>query len=249
MARSRADKTASGKLYPKGRINMRMQRSRLLARLALLALGMIGISGIVTALSTPDVSAAAAVQRVPLSWHAQAVAAGKPAGQVDGAFAQLRRTDSGISWTINTLGLTPGHAYTVWRVIINNTAACTADPCAPNPDVLVNTALTRSQIVYGGGHLAGQAGNASFGGSRNVGPVHNGWFGATGLENAMTAEIHLVLNDHGPKIAEFMPGMIDTYRSGCTDASLPGIFPASAKADGAPGPNTCTLWQAAIFQP
>jgi ubiquinone/menaquinone biosynthesis C-methylase UbiE len=43
-------------------------------------------------------------------------------------------------------------------------------------------------------------------------------------------------------------GMIRTYRAGCTDASLPAIFPASAKGDGQPGPNTCRLWQLAVFE-
>jgi hypothetical protein len=60
--------------------------------------------------------------------------------------------------------------------------------------------------------------------------------------------VHLILNDHGPVLAEYMPGMISTYRSGCTDASLPPIFPASAKADGTPGPNTCRLWQMVVFE-
>ena len=44
-----------------------------------------------------------------------------------------------------------------------------------------------------------------------------------------------------------MPGMIQTYRAGCTDASLPGIFPPTAKSDGEPGPNSCQLYQVAVF--
>jgi hypothetical protein len=62
------------------------------------------------------------------------------------------------------------------------------------------------------------------------------------------AEIHLVINDHGPMIPEFMPGMIHTYRGGCADSSpFPAIFPATALADGVVGPNTCRLYQAAVF--
>jgi hypothetical protein len=225
-------------------------KSSLFYGITLLVLGIVGLTAGFSAVATHEASAAsptADVKRVPVSWHAQAAAAGT--GQVSGASARLIRTDNAISWTLNTSGLIPGHAYTVWLVVINNPGACTVRPCAPNPDVLVNTATTRSQIVYGGGHVAGGSGGASFGGSRQVGPIPNGWYGSTALENARTAEIHLVLNDHGPMIPQFMPGMIDTYRAGCTDASLPGIFPATAKADGAPGPNTCTLWQVALFQP
>ena len=65
----------------------------------------------------------------------------------------------------------------------------------------------------------------------------------------MTAEIQLVINDHGPKLTSHMPQMIQSYRAGCTEASIPGIFPASARADGTPGPNACQLYQMAVFQP
>ena len=243
------NKTAIGGFISKRRNGLLKKKHGLRYGLTLLILGVLGMSIGAMALPTAEAATGAVVQRVPVSWHAQAVAAGKPAGQIDGSFARLIRTDNSISWTLNTSGLMPGHAYTVWLVVINNPGACTQHPCAPNPDVLVNTATTRSQVVYGGGHVAGAGGGVSFGGSRQVGPILNGWYGTTALENAMTAEVHLVLNDHGPMIPQFMPGMIDTYRAGCTDASLPAIFPASAKADGAPGPNTCTLWQVAVFQP
>jgi hypothetical protein len=57
-----------------------------------------------------------------------------------------------------------------------------------------------------------------------------------------------VINDHGPMLPEFMPGMIQTYRGGCSDSSpFPGVFPATALADGEDGPNTCRLHQAAVF--
>ena len=80
-----------------------------------------------------------------------------------------------------------------------------------------------------------------------TGPLPEGWIAGRGLENPLGADVHLVLNDHGPVLTEFMSEMIHTYRAGCTDASLPPIFPASAKADGTPGPNTCRLWQVAVF--
>lgn len=43
--------------------------------------------------------------------------------------------------------------------------------------------------------------------------------------------------------------MIGTYRAGCTDASLPAFVPATAFADGTPGPNTCRLCQTAVLAP
>jgi len=49
-------------------------------------------------------------------------------------------------------------------------------------------------------------------------------------------------------IPDLVANQISTFRGGCTDASLPPPFPATAKADGLPGPNTCRLYQFAIFQ-
>jgi len=76
---------------------------------------------------------------------------------------------------------------------------------------------------------------------------NNPWFG-NGFTNPTGAEIHLVINDHGPLIPEMADTMLNSYRGGCTDESLPGSFPETAKADGEPGPNTCALVQATIFQ-
>jgi len=41
--------------------------------------------------------------------------------------------------------------------------------------------------------------------------------------------------------------MIATFRSGCSDDSVPDMLPAPAKADGAPGPNVCKNVQDVIF--
>jgi hypothetical protein len=42
--------------------------------------------------------------------------------------------------------------------------------------------------------------------------------------------------------------MLNTYRGGCSDESLPPPFPDTAKSDGEPGPNTCRLVQFTVFQ-
>jgi hypothetical protein len=178
-------------------------------------------------------------------WHMQS---GNPQGTPvgAGADAQLVRNASGISYSLQTHGLRAGHAYTVWVVVINNPAACTASPCSPQ-DILL-TPATNSTVTYGTGHVVGGSGQAGFGGHLKTGPLEDGWIAGRALEDPYGAEIHLVLNDHGEVLPAFMSEMIRTYRAGCTDASLPAIFPASAKADGTPGPNTCRLWQAAVFK-
>lgn len=196
-------------------------------------------------LAGPAGGDAADVQRTPMRWHAQS---GNTHLSVigDGARAKLTRTSRGISYAIDTHSLRAGHAYTAWVVVVNDPAACASSPCAP-PDILTNPE-TDSQVTYGTGHIVGSSGEAGFGGHLARGPLPAGWLPDQGLQDPLGAEVHLVLNDHGPKLPEFMPGMIQTYRAGCTDASLPPIFPASAKADGEPGPNTCRLWQVAVFE-
>jgi hypothetical protein len=181
-------------------------------------------------------------QVVPVMWHPQSTMSG-PVGA--GAEATLVRRDDGVSFTFRASHLRPGHAYTVWFVVVNNPSACAASPCAA-PDILLNPA-TDSQITYGAGHVSGNSGNASFAGSFRVGSLDDGWLVGGGLHDPRNAEIQLVLNDHGLKLQGYMPGMIQTYRTGCTDASIPGIFPPSARADGTPGPNTCQLYQMAVF--
>jgi hypothetical protein len=211
------------------------------------AFRVVGIAGALVAVVITGTAAAAPaqVQRVQVGWHAQS--GNVPFSPVaDGATAQLVRNENGISYSIGTEKLNPGHAYTVWVVVINNPAACTASPCS-GPDIVLNPA-TRSQVTYGTGHVVGASGEAGFGGHLARGPIPQGWLPGGSLEDPFTADVHLVLNDHGPMLTEHMPEMIQTYRAGCTDASLPAIFPATARADGTPGPNTCRLFQVAVFE-
>jgi hypothetical protein len=188
------------------------------------------------------VAARAERETSPLMWHPQT---GRSGTVAESAVASLVRRPDGVSFTIRTTELRPAHAYTVWFVVINNPAACAASPCS-GPDIVLNPA-TDSQVTYAAGHISG-GGRAGFAGSFAAGPI-DGWLPGGGLWDPMTAEIQLVLNDHGPKMASYMPEMIQTYRAGCTEASIPGIFPASARADGTPGPNACQLYQMAAFQP
>lgn len=188
-------------------------------------------------------------QTTPVLWHAQAVALEEDidAGPVQGASASLVATSTGASVTVRTRELVPGHAYTLWYVIVNNPAACQATPCS-GADILTNPDVD-AQVTYGAGHIVGGAGQATFAAHRDVGPI-DGWLPDRTFHNPLGAEYHVALNDHGPKLAVHMPDMIRTYRGGCSDDSpFPPIFPATALADGEPGPNRCLLYQVAIFQP
>ncbi|HEX6386601.1 MAG TPA: hypothetical protein VF177_18165 [Anaerolineae bacterium] len=184
----------------------------------------------------------AAIQTADVNWHMQS-----GSGPVDGAWAKLLRNDNGASFTFHARELNPGHVYTVWFATVNNPSACATTHCSA-ADIILNSAAVASDVTYGAGHVAGQSGQAAFGGHIAAGDLPNGWLG-NGFTNPRGAEIHLVLNDHGPAIPDLLSNMLHSYRGGCTDESLPPIFPATAFADGIPGPNTCRLYQVAIFQP
>lgn len=184
-----------------------------------------------------------------VAWHAQAVALDDEieAGPVEGASASLVATESGASVTFRTHGLRPGHAYTLWYVVVDNPGACSSRPCTAR-DIIHNPEV-RGQIRYGAGNVVGESGRATFSARSHVGPL-DGWLPDRTFTNPLGAEYHFVVNDHGPRLAEHMPGMIRTYRGGCRDSSpFPTVFPASALADGQPGPNRCLLTQVAVFQP
>lgn len=103
-----------------------------------------------------------------------------------------------------------------------------------------------TQIVYADGAVNGPDGDAIFVAYLPRGAVRGGWYDQD-FRDPTSAEIHLVLNDHGPLIPEIATSMRTSYRGGCRDDSLPPPFPPSAKADGAPGANRCALIQDAIF--
>jgi hypothetical protein len=192
----------------------------------------------------PSFSMAAQQQTNIVNWHPQQAAFGRT-GAVAGASATIVRNANGVSFRLSTTQLTPGNAYTMWLVVINNPGACANTPCTAGD--IFNPA-THSQVRFAAGSVAGGAGRGTFAGHVSEGPL-TGWLPDRTFANSMGVDVHLVVNDHGPMLAEHMPGMIHTYRGGCADSSpFPPIFPETALADGAVGPNTCRLYQTATFE-
>jgi hypothetical protein len=100
----------------------------------------------------------------------------------------LTRTQSGISFSLETSGLEPGHAVTVWWMVVN-------------PDGGV-------AVLYAAGHVIDDSGTAEFGGSLQVGDSNGYEMGddeSKSLEDARGATVYLVVRDHGPA----KPGIVD----------------------------------------
>jgi len=168
-----------------------------------------------------------------------------PARPIDGASARLITSGDGATMWLETSDLEPGHVTTAWWVFMARSEKCSATPC-PAEDVIGGADRVGTQIVYADGVVNNPDGTARFAAHLPKGPVSGGWYEQE-LGHPDKVEIHLVLNDHGPLIPEIAASMLTSYRGGCRDDSLPPPFPASAKADGIPGPNACRLIQDAIF--
>ena len=121
----------------------------------------------------------------------------------------LTRTDSGISFTLETSGLQPDYAYTVWWMV-------------GNPDGGV-------AVLYAAGHLVGGS-DTTFAGYLAVGDT-DGWVMGDdqSLEDALAATVTLVVRDHGPRQADIIADQIRTFGAcnpTCTDVQVAVHVPA-----------------------
>lgn len=174
--------------------------------------------------------------------------------------ARVVRTQAGVSVQLKTTGLEPGHAYTLWFVVFNNTDGClhgTPGFSLCGPADVVNS-LAEPDMMYTTGHVVGGSGKATFSGHFNAGSDAgsvNGPVGmpSYGLSNPLGAEYHLAVHDHGPKLSEYMPDMTQSLDGGCTDAGVPEPGVSSPWNDhsgfGRRGPNTCRTVQISIHSP
>ena len=162
------------------------------------------------------------------------------AGDVVGE-ATLKRSKDGVRVEIDTTGLGPGDAYTIWWIIFNNPDACGEDECQ-GPDL--GTAAVEGSVMNATGRVADADGNAQFTAFLPVGFMHTEpasenvrqVFGP-GLQNLKGAVIHVVIRCHGEATGHFE--QISTLWGDCI---------ADTSADTSAGGNTgCFDIQAAAF--
>lgn len=168
--------------------------------------------------------------------------------QVEGAEAILYTTEEGAAMSFHTDGLEENHVHSAWFVIVNNPSACANSPCTGG-DVMTNSDAIEAEVVQADSILVSSDASMQFSGFVAPGTIEsdNVWFG-NGFTNPTGAEIHVVINDHGSLVDGMAATMLNTYRGGCKDDSLPPPFPETAIRDGEAGPNSCRLVQYAIFQ-
>jgi hypothetical protein len=161
--------------------------------------------------------------------------------EVTGSFSMLDRQSDGVATRIRTQ-VTGGNAYTAWYVIFNNPDAC-SDDCGEddifNADGSFNVetinAAEISVVWAKTGGVANPAGRLALDGGLGVGEVPNGGPGVkvvigllsdgalvpgpvTGLVDT-AAEIHLVIQDHGPAHSD--PGLLELQTTSFMGACNP----------------------------
>ena len=150
------------------------------------------------------------------------------------------------------MNLQPKDATTVWWVVFNEPTMCSDNDCGEN-DIFnldadgefilnddgsppVNAAgrqAAKITALRADGHVVDASGAAQFSSRLPIGDASEALFGG-GLQNPMTAEIHLVLRTHGPAIPGKVDSMIYSLNGGC-EAAWPNA--------------PCTNLQFAIFKP
>jgi hypothetical protein len=123
----------------------------------------------------------------------------------------LTRTGGGVSFSLETSDLEPGHAVTVWWMVAN-------------PD-------GGMAVLYAAGHVTDGSGTAEFGGSLKVGD-DDGWVMGDDktLEDASGATVYLVVRDHGPAQLGMVDDQIHTFGTcnpACHDLQMSVHPPAS----------------------
>ncbi len=141
--------------------------------------------------------------------------AGNPTNLLGGG-ATLYRSKQRLAMRIAASGLEMGAAYTVWWVLFNNPAACSAPGCGT--DDLENSAA-RASVFYAAGFVTGLDGTGNVSAEVQAGRLPEGIDVEEGRGlrrgNGFGAEVHLVIRTHGTIAPGMVHEQIGTFNGGC----------------------------------
>ncbi len=126
----------------------------------------------------------------------------------------LHRQHNGITVNFKASGLPEG-TYTLWWVIFNDPAACVGD--CDDSDLVV----AEAEVMAATGGVVGPNGKGNFSAhlmENDASGSINALFDLPlvgGLHDAQSAEVHLILRSHGPKIPGMVYAQTHTYNGGC----------------------------------
>ena len=146
-------------------------------------------------------------------------------GMDTGGLSHLTRTGDTILVTIEVEGLVPGDAVTLWWVVFNNPAGCTAPFCGTDDD-FTEEGIMNAQIGVGNasGNVVKSNGTMELGGAlrKMENHDHQILFGAAFGAYLLTvdpddAEVHMVLQNHGQgRGGEKLREQLTYFEANCT---------------------------------
>lgn len=140
---------------------------------------------------------------------------------MEGASAWLATSDDGVLMALQTTGLDPESAYTVWWVVFNRPEACTTHRSGPvrcGEKDLLERPETEASALFAAGNVVAGGGAASFGAYLAKGDTagcQQELPCGEGLTNPGGAEIHLVVRSHGPTHPDVVEEQTTTFNGGC----------------------------------
>lgn len=178
----------------------------------------------------------------PMSWTPPS---GMKPGPIEGTTAVLEKGKFGAAMAIKSSGLTPGDVVTIWWVAIQKHENCAANPCTPK-EAMGDGQMNDTVATLAAGGVVAEDGTISLASFLPVGEVQGNFYDTT-FHSPETAEYHLPMHNHGPLDPAIAQDMLNSFRAGCSDESLPVYYPESALADGVEGGFDCKTVQAALF--
>lgn len=141
-------------------------------------------------------------------------------GAIANSSSVMTRYANGVAYTISTVGLVPGGAYTNWWVIFNNPQFCSPPGCS-GKDFPQNGGDPKVQasVLWATGRVADAGGQGNFSAQLAAGGVSAApgqiLFGP-GLLNPSRAEIHIIVRSHGFALwGSDLVAQLTTVAGGC----------------------------------
>ena len=150
---------------------------------------------------------------------------------VSGSSSHLVRNNNGVSVNINTSGLAPGHAFSIWLGVREDGKVLT--PAGPFPAELDIVMLVTGGLSggNGGGHFAGHVSAGPIGDANGVNILKSDG----SFDNPTGASFVIFVRDHGPKTPGMIPEQTGEFFGGCPGGTGCTVPPASSMTSLASG--------------
>jgi len=133
----------------------------------------------------------------------------------------LYRGENALFVNYEVAGLEPNYVYTLWWTIWNRSEDCVVPGQCGLAD-FENAVAVEVELLNAAGGIIGDDGTATFSAylneNENSKSINEAIFGLPsfgGLQDAMGAQVTMVLRSHGPAVPELISDQISSHQGGC----------------------------------